>query len=270
MKKQIIFLGLIILLSSCNKKIDGSSDEKMQSSIEEIKESLNEEERSKFEESLQLIMFHGLDFGKILEEGNADNLITDIKSSLDGKTASEIIAEGNRINAEIERKKKEQAKIEIEELYAAQSLTEQHRQELSKFEIKRSRFYKRKSGTYYVTEEPVIELTVKNGTGEAISRAYFTGTLSSPNRSVPWLKDDFNYQIAGGLEPGEETTWYLAPNMFSEWGTVDAPKNTILTVETIKLDGADGEELYSINSFGEEEKERLEELLESYPMFKMK
>ena len=25
----------------------------------------------------------------------------------------------------------------------------------------------------------------------------------SPGRSVPWLKEDFNYTIPGGLEPGE-------------------------------------------------------------------
>jgi hypothetical protein len=139
---------------------------------------------------------------------------------------------------------------------------------LAKFEVKRSRFYKRKQGTYYVTEEPIIELTVMNGTDKAVSRAYFTGTLASPNRSVPWIKDDFNYEISGGLEPGEEVTWYLAPNMFSDWGEVDAPKDAVLTVEVKQLDGPDGEEMYSVNNFGEDEQERLEELLANYPEFK--
>jgi len=38
--------------------------------------------------------------------------------------------------------------------------------------------------------EAIIELTVRNGTGHPISRAYFEGTLSSPGRSIPWYKDN--------------------------------------------------------------------------------
>lgn len=268
MRKTILFLAVAILFSSCDKKIDGSSEEAMKSSIEEIKQSLNEEEKQEFNESMKLVMFHGLDFGDLMQEGGANDIVSDMKSKLDGKTADDINAEAEKIRAEIERKKKEQAKGEIKELYKAKSQAETDKKMLEKFEIKRSRFYIQKSGTYYITEEPIIELTVYNGTDKAISRAYFTGTLASPNRTIPWLKEDFNYEISGGLEPGEETTWYLAPNMYSEWGQVDAPSDAVLTVEVRQLDGANGEELYSINNFGEEEQKRLEELLKDYPEFK--
>jgi len=269
MKKVTLFLSLVtILLSSCGKKIDGSTEETMQSSIAEIKKSLDDEKKKKFEESMKLIMFHGLDFGKVMQEGGVEETVSDLKFKLDGKTADDIIAEGEKIKSKIERKKKDQAKGEIEELYKKKVQAENDKIMLAKFEVKRSRFYKRKKGTYYVTEEPVIELTVLNGTDRAISRAYFTGTLASPNRSVPWLKDDFNYEISGGLEPREEVTWYLAPNMFSDWGTVDAPKDAVLTIKVKRLDGPEGEELYSVNNFGEEEQERLEELLADYPEFK--
>lgn len=268
MKNKVLLLGLsILLLASCAKKIDGSSDETMKSSIEAIKKSLNEEKKKEFEEALHLIMLHGFDFGTFLQDDGAEETVTDLRSKVDGKTASAIISEGKVIKEEIERKKKEQAKLEIEELYQKKAKAETDRIKLAKFEVKRSRFYKRRTGTYYVTEDPIIEITVLNGTDQAISRAYFTGTLSSPERSVPWLKDDFNYQIPGGLEPGEEVTWYLAPNMFSDWGTVDAPKDAILTVEVKRLDDANEEELYSVNVFGEDEEERLNELLNSYPEF---
>ena len=269
MKKVTLFLGVIaILLSSCAKKIDGSSEEAMKSSIEKIKNSLDDEKKEKFEESMKLIMFNGLDFGKLMQEGGAEETVSDMKSKLDGKTADDIIAEGAKIQAEIERKKKEQAKGEIEELYQKMKQAEKDKKMLAKFEVKRSRLYKRKKGTYYVTEEPIIELTVMNGTDKAVSKAYFTGTLASPNRSVPWIKDDFNYEISGGLEPGEEVNWYLAPNMFSDWGKIDAPKDAVLTVDLKQLDGPNGEEMYSVNNFGEDEQERLEKLLADYPEFK--
>ena len=269
MRKIIVLLGVIvIMLYSCAKKIDGTSEETMKSSIEEIKKSLDDDKKEKFENSIMLIMFYGLDFGELMQKGGVKETVSDIKSKLDGKTADDIIAKGEKIQIEIEKKKKEQANVEIEELYQKMKQAEKDKIMLIKFEVKRSRFYKRKEGTYYITEETIIELTVINKTDKAVSRVYFTGTLASPNRSVPWIKSDFNYEISGGIESGEEATWYLTPNMFSDWGEVDAPKDAILTVEVKKLDGADGEEIYSVNNFGEDEQERLEELLANYPEFK--
>ncbi|MDD4848881.1 MAG: hypothetical protein PHR53_09000 [Bacteroidales bacterium] len=262
----VLLVVFAFFLSSCAKKIDASSEETMQSSIEEIMKSLDDEKKEKFEESLQLIMFQSIDFDELLQDGGTDNTFSGMKSKVDGKTADDIIAEGEKIQAEIERQKKEQAKGEIEELYQKMGQAKKDKLMLAKFEVKRARFYKRKD-TYLEIEEPIIELTVMNGTDKAVSRAYFTGTLASPNRSIPWIKDDFNYEISGGLEPGEEVTWYLAPNMFSDWGDVNAPKDAILTIEVKQLDGADGEEMYSVNCFGEDEQERLKELLANYPEF---
>jgi hypothetical protein len=269
MRNILIVFGMsILLLTSCAKKIDGSSEEAMKTSIEAIKKSLSDAEKKEFEEAMLLIMFHGFDFGKLLKEDGYEKQSTDFNSKLDGKTAADVIAEGQRIKEKIANQKKEKAKTEIVGLYEKRAKAESARLKLAKFEVLKSRFYKTKNGTYYITEEPVIELTVRNGTDQAISRAYFKGTLSSVGRTVPWLKEDFNHQISGGLEPGEETTWKLSPNMFSEWGKVDAPKDAILTVEVIKLDDAKGEELYSSDIFGEDEEARLSELLITYPEFK--
>jgi hypothetical protein len=113
-------------------------------------------------------------------------------------------------------------------------------------------------------KEPRIELRVKNNTGKAISHAYFAGTLSSPGREVPWLKEDFNYAIAGGLEPGEETTWQLSPNSFSPWGVVDAPKDAGLQVTVTRLDGADGKPLFPTREFTEQDAARLAALQKEY------
>ena len=267
--RKIIFpiLLSLIIFSSCSKKIDGSSNEAMKASIEKMTDSMEGEKKKKFKDALQLIMFEDIDFSEIIKQGNAEEAIPDLKTKLDGKTADDIIAEGEKIKAAIEQKKKEQAKIEISELYQKQQQSEAAKKMFAKFEIKRSQFYKQKRGTYYTTEKPIIELTVLNGTDSAISRAYFTGRVASPGRSVPWIEEDFNYSISGGLEPGEETTWYLAPNMYSDWGEVDVPKDAILTVKLNKLDGPTGKVLYSAQSFGKYEKERLEELLSNYPEF---
>ena len=110
----------------------------------------------------------------------------------------------------------------------------------AQLEILGSRFYKREGS---LLEETIIELTVRNGTVYAISRAVFVGTLVSPGRSIPWNKESFSYQIRGGLEPGEEVTWQLKMGMFSDWDRLDAPGDAILTVEVKSLEGADGRDI---------------------------
>lgn len=268
MKRFVLLATTVLFLTSCDKKIDGSSEEAFESSIEEVKATLDEDKKEKFEEALALIAFEGIDLESFMQEDGSDEITSEIASKLDGKTAEEILAEGERIQAEIAREEKEQARQEIGELYQQMDAAKQDKQMLEKFEIKRSLFYKQKSGEYFVSVDPIIELTVLNGTDKAVSRAYFKGTLASPERSVPWIEDNFNYSISGGIEPGEEVTWKLAPNEFSDWGQVDAPEDAVLTVEVTQLDGANGDEIYSINDFGEGEEERLEELLKEYPDLK--
>ena len=181
-----------------------------------------------------------------------------MKSALHGKTAQDIIDEAARLTAERKAKEKQQALNEIKELELKKAEAEQAKAELKKFLVKRSRFYKQKQR--YTGDQPIIELTAENNTKHAVSRAYFEGTLASPNRSVPWLKESFNYSISGGLEVGEEQSWTLAPNMFSEWARTQAPDDAIFTVIVTQIDGADGEALYSTSRFSERDSKRLSQL----------
>ncbi len=116
-------------------------------------------------------------------------------------------------------------------------------------------------------EEPIIELTVVNNTGHAVSKAYFNGIIASPGRSVPWLEESFSYSISGGLEPGEEASWSLAPGRYSsKWDrdSVEAPDDAIFTVTVERLDGADGKALFDARSFSERQAKRLDELRRQY------
>ena len=97
---------------------------------------------------------------------------------------------------------------------------------------------------------------MKNTTAHAVARAYFVGTIATPGRAVPWLRDNFDYKIPGGLEPGEQAQWKLEPNMFSDWGKVDWKDDMIFTVEVRRLDGADGEPLFAAD-FSDRDKKRL-------------
>ncbi len=263
----MFFLLIIILSISCAKKIDSSSDEAFQKSLDDIKSTLKGDKVAEFEEAILLITMSEINFQDIMSgKKDGDDLKRDAKSKLNGLTSQGVFDMAAKMKLKIEEKKKEEAKKEILELREQQKQALSDIEKLKKFKVNRSRFYKRNRS--YGGAEPIIELTVKNETKYAISRAYFEGTLSSEGRTIPWLKEEFNYSISGGLEPGEEATWYLAPNMFSEWGEVNAPKNAILVTTVTGLDGPDEEQLFSIDKFNEDDKERLEELLKSYPEFK--
>ena len=263
-----------LLLTSCQPTIDGSSEEAMTISVAEIKQSLNDEKKAEFEEALGVVLVGGMDFGKAMqaafrgEEYDADAVMDSIRRSLSGKSADDIIAQAEAIKAERLAKEKAEAKEELDELIAKREASEAAAQQLAQFKVSDARFYKRQEGTYFKTEKPIIEMTVTNETSVAVSHAYFTGTLQSPGRSVPWLKEDFNYGISGGLEPGESDQWVLAPNQFSDWGKVDAPSDAVLTIETVRLDGPDGESAFDATQFSDRDAERLEELLAKYPDFK--
>jgi hypothetical protein len=172
----------------------------------------------------------------------------DLKAKAEAKAAAE--------QKEQEAKKRAQAEAEIGDLEKKRSESERAKVELAKFVVSKARFKKVKR---YFNLDPIIELSVKNGTDKPISAVYFMGTLATPGRAVPWLKESFSYKISGGLEPGESANWNLAPNMFSEWGKVEGAPDMVLTVEVLRLDGADGSELYSL-TFSDEDQKRLDAL----------
>lgn len=253
-----------IMIGCSDPKIDASTDEAMKASSQKVRESLPESKRAEFDEALQVLAFSQIDMKALFAEeaAGAGNLEDKMRSALNGKTADEVIAEANRIKAERQARERVQALDEIKELEEKRKASVKARGELKKFEVLRSRFFMRERD--FMGKQPIIELSVKNGTSTPVSRAYFEGTIASPGRSVPWHKDTFNYSISGGLEPGEEATWNLAPNMFSDWGKVDAPADAVFTVTVEKLDGPDGETLYSVQDFGEREARRLADLKSKY------
>ena len=118
----------------------------------------------------------------------------------------------------------------------------------SKFRTKESRFGRPK---------PIIELEVVNNTESPVSRAYFSGAITTPGRAIPWLEESFNHSIAGGLEPGESAHWTLAPNSLGGWGSVDPKPGMVLSVSVERLDGPGGKVLARREEFTDEQAERL-------------
>lgn len=256
MKRILCAVALAAMLSACGDPvIDGSSPEAYRKSLTEVRESLPEAERAAFEEAFSTVLMKDGAFA--LLDSSVDGMQAKAAERVGGKTAKQIIDEAAAIVAERQAKEREQALAEIVELRAKRDRGLEAAEKLKAFKVERSRLVFRDQ--MFGRPQPVIELVVVNGTGSAVSRAYFRGTVASPGRAVPWIREVFNYQIPGGLEPNERAEWNLQPNMFSDWAR-EIPDDAVMTVEVTRLDGADEKALYDAEGLSEREARRLEEL----------
>lgn len=268
--KVIFLVTLVFGLVGCEARIDGSSDEAFQTSLEEMKEPLNEEEREELGKALLVVALKDMSFkGLMAGTQTGDTLKSDTRRALDGKTREEILDWAQEIRAEREKAQKEaerearaaeleRAREELETLKKTKAEAAAAQKKRDKFQVLEASFEQKKQR--FMGPRPIVDLKVKNGTEKAVSRVYFEGTLKSPGREVPWLEEEFNYEISGGIEPGETVEWSLRPNQFSDWGTVEPDADAILHVTVIGLDGADGKPLFSDKTWSDEDEERLEEL----------
>jgi hypothetical protein len=118
----------------------------------------------------------------------------------------------------------------------------------------------------FIGPEATIVLTVQNNTSHSVSRAYFRGKAISDGRQVPWLEEDFNYSVPGGLEPRERATWRLTPNMFQgAWNRVAVPASARFQVEVTQLDGPDRNPLWGGTRFTKADQRLLDSLAARYP-----
>lgn len=259
---RVLAIGLVavVALAGCSKpRIDTSSDEAMGASVARVRDSLPEDRREEFDKAYMAVAMQGLTLEGMMSGAVTPGSVTGAaKARLDGKTADEIIAEGAKIKADAEAKARTEALAEIAKLEQAKSALDAARIEMAKFQVVEARF--RQTRDFLDMMQPLITLTVRNNTPHPVSRAFFVGTLSSPGRAVPWLREEFNYSIRGGLEPGEQATWNLSPNQFSEWGSVRPGKDAGLTVEVVGLEGAEGKRLFTDAKFDDEDAARLESL----------
>ena len=262
MKLKLFIFGLIVVsLVGCSKPtVDASSDETMETSIVKVWESLPVDKQAQFDEAIQLLVYKQIYFKSPDEAAKFERKR---KDSVHGKTGEQIIAAAAQI-IERDRLQKESGYRELKDLEKKRQLFVRSREQLRKFKVLRSRYYKEKIEFKFMGVQPVIEVTVKNGTSHTVSKVYFKGIIESPEQDVTWFQDTFICSIPSGLKPGEEISWHLAPNSSSGWGIFNAPSDAIFTTIVARLDDADGKILYSNTVFGEREEKRLSELKKKY------
>lgn len=293
----VTLLMISLTLSGCgDPTINGDSETKFKDSTKKVREALPLEQRAEFDEAIRDILFVDIKGLGDLATMNADSMVSDIRTRLDGMTGVQVIEEGKRVRAEKEArrkaeqaaaeaeakaraeareaerraeeeaekaKEKEQALMKINELRTRLAAAEEARaQLLVGFTVDRARFGKARGRSF--SYGPTIVLGVKNDIGKTVTRVYFDAELSTPGRDVAWVRGEFNYEIQGGLQNGESARWNLSPNMFGKWS--DAPidrSDTLFTALPVAVEGT-GETMLADARFDADDEKRLLSLVDGF------
>lgn len=218
-------------------RIDISSDEKMEESVQKLKDSLNDDQKEKFEQAVSFIAFDGLTFNDIM---STDVTIKNIKKKFKNKSYDDIIYDAKQI-----------VKRRIADLNKERESSSSARKSLEAIDVQRTTITTDNSG---IIPRRILYIMVKNNTGTTLSTIAFNIKTFAPGRDVPYLNDDFKYEIPGGIQAGETLEWQLEPNTFmnDEWNR-DVP-NGIIQMKAIACIDASGNSLYQDTWTAEKDK----------------
>jgi hypothetical protein len=256
-KKMMVFVLTVALVAACSSdpKFNASSPETTRESISRLRSALPENRRPEFEKAIRTLLRGDLptnDPASALTE-----MTEELRLSLDGKNAQQIIAEATRVKGEREKREQNLERQELEELEARYKSFLDASDQLARFRILSSRFYIRRDEMQ--DEKPVIEMKVKNETPYTVYSVYLECSLNGAE-GAPSDRKKLQYDIHGGLQPGQISHWYLTPDAFSNWENTKVPRKPGLKISVVRIDGPDGNALFAAQELSEPEMKRLAEL----------
>lgn len=245
MKRLSLTILCCLLLSGCifDPVFDTSSWDAYQRSLAAIKAQLSNDDLRRLEiamkylviESTPKLEIDGQLVSNAVAGGSLENpyiILTQIGARINGRSAATVIQNLSiKLGSEI-------------------SMTEARLQAVENVsgpvEVSSPRYYWQKNG---YLEQPVIEFAVFNGGKFPISRVYFRSILTTPNRSIPWVNQEFVQFFRGGLEPREKQQLTFQPR-HGDWNDPqlkDLP-NAKLKVVVTNFEDANGQKVIAADT----------------------
>lgn len=257
------------LLAACGEpRIDGSSQEAYARSFAEMRSALPFEARFRLDTAVMVVALEDV----VIDDPLADLRLGDLTGTalgpaplarLDGRTAGELFALADSLRVVTESRWRGRVEQEIAALEARRDSVRAIEEGLAAFAVPRARIVLEEGAG---EREVVLVLTVVNGTRERIHAARFEGSLDTEGRGAPWVRGAFEHRVASGLRPGATATWRIRANRFGDWRwAAGAPRDAVLTVRAVRLEGADGRALFAEASWGPSDDVRLAALREALP-----
>jgi len=245
----LVCLCSVAFLAGCGPPtLDSSSFKKLESSVTKLREPMDPDYRTRFDEALTFFVGEAALVDETNEEVRPEHpeLILALYSPLKGMTADEIIAEARR-------RRLEQVQTLVAELEQGRIDSEAAREKLKDFHLQASRVFKRNKN---FLEWPVIEFRAENDTDEVVWLIHFRAALLRPGDDEPWLVEEFDQLVLDGIAPGEHDLWRIEPEQ-QEWVTlIDPHPDFQFTLEVMRLEGL-GDTVIAATDWGDIEAARL-------------
>jgi hypothetical protein len=239
-------VGLGFAVVACGPQtLETSSIEQLEKSLNDMREQIELEHRDRLDEALKYLVG---DTAIMDDEANPPlpELVLALYEPLKGMTADGMIAEARR-------RRLDEVQTAVSELEALKVGSEEARVELDRFDLEKSRVYKRNRG---FLEWPVIEFKAENNTDQVIWLIHFRAALLRPGYEEPWLVEQFDQLVLNGLAPGERDLWRIEPEQ-QEWVTlIDPHPDFVFTLEIMRLEGL-GDTVIAATEWGDIEEARL-------------
>jgi len=246
MKRLSLAILCCVLLSGCvfDPVFDTSSWDAYQRSSTAIKARLSNDDLRRLDAALNYLLiestpqleFGGLPRSNLAAAGNLGNhpyiLLARLGPRINGRSATAIIQNlSMKLDAEISQ---------------TAAMLQNVGNVLGSVAVISPRYYWRRAG--YV-EQPVIEFAVRNEGNVPISRVYFRSVLTTPGRSIPWVKQEFVQTFRGGLEPREKQQITLQPR-YGDWNDPQLKDlyNADLKVVVTNFEDANGGKVIAVDS----------------------
>jgi len=258
MKRLSLTILCCVLLSGClfDPTFDTSSLDAFQRSSAAIRAKLSNSDLRRLEIALRYLMLESMPRieieGQLLTNAVARNnfanpivILGRLGPRINGKSATSIIQNLSiRLDSEISQ---------------AETMLKNAENVMAPVEVTSARYYWRSSG--YLAR-PTIEFTVRNNGKVPISRIYLSGTLTTPGRAIPWVRQQLVQTFKGGLEPHEKQQLTLQPQ-FGDWNDPQLKDvyDAELKLTVTNFEDANGERVIAVDSDGLEMKRKVRDEL---------
>lgn len=101
MKKMIISALAVLLLAGCNDpKIDATTEDTLKSSLQEVRNSLDEADKPRFDKAVEVVALSNISIPELLQAKEKENdafIQNKFKETLNGKSGKEVISLADEI-----------------------------------------------------------------------------------------------------------------------------------------------------------------------------
>jgi hypothetical protein len=244
-------IAAVAVIGCSPPRIDPSTDETFEASMVRVRGSVSAGQRGRFDQAVLALGAEQVTLETVAQDVAPNAVSTRLKAALAGKTAEQIIAEAARLQAARDVRARADLQAEIAVLVSRQQRAFAAREALKQFEVGPARIA---PGDGRPGSGPMVHLDVRNGTGRAVSRAYFE-VVADGTSAAPAARGELAFTARRPLEAGESAVWLVNPASRDVWSTMSA--GSALRVAAVRLEGPDGEVLLDAREYTEDDAARL-------------